>query len=91
MEIKKEYFLLGHKLPYSISPTVHKLIAKYLDIKDFDYSICETCNSEGLDEEVLATNIIKNSPFKGINVTNPHKTIAYNLCDFLDEIALKTF
>lgn len=85
---KGSFFLLGHYLPYSLSPLIHNKISQRLNGQSFNYQICETYNSE--NEKAFARDIILNYPYIGINVTNPHKKLAFELCDTLDNICLET-
>lgn len=64
-----KYFLVGERLNYSYSP----LIYKYFGINNYN---------------LFPTNDFKsilNIDFKGINITNPYKKVAYQICDCLDD------
>lgn len=67
-------YLVGKSLPYSFSKTIHQLLGNE------HYELYETDNFK----EIL------DLPFTFINVTNPYKTEAYNICCELSDIAKET-
>lgn len=73
----KKYGLIGEKLPYSYSKTVHKALGAY------EYDVCEV-KREDVVSFVSSTNLL------GFNVTVPYKKTVLPLMDTLDETALLT-
>ncbi len=69
-----KYGLLGKKIPYSKSPTLHSKFG------DYEYNLIEL-------EEAQLPNFFKKRDFDGINVTIPYKIEAYKYCDELSEAA----
>ncbi len=69
-----KYGLLGKKIPYSKSPTLHSKFG------DYEYGLIE------LEEDQLP-DFFKKRSFNGINVTIPYKLEAYKYCDELSEAA----
>lgn len=67
-------YLVGKSLPYSFSKTIHHLLGNE------NYELYETDDFK----EILKL------PFTFINVTNPYKTEAYNICTELSDIAKET-
>lgn len=65
-----EYGLIGKELPYTLSPLI------YQELGLNNYQVIETNN-------FLKT--IKKIDFKGVNITNPYKTDAFNYCALLDD------
>lgn len=66
--------LLGRKLGHSYSPQIHALLGDYV------YRLYEV-EPENLE------NLIKTTPFDGLNVTIPYKKAVMEFCDILDPIA----
>ncbi|MGD9604995.1 MAG: shikimate kinase [Bacilli bacterium] len=71
---KNDFFLVGKKLDYSLSPIIHQLLGNE------KYALMEINQFEA----------IKNIPFQAINITNPYKTEAYYSCDDYAEEAKLT-
>lgn len=69
-----EYYLIGKKIEYSYSPIIYKLLGIS------NYKLLEVDEFPNLHK----------INFKGINVTIPYKHLAFDMCDELDEIALKS-
>lgn len=69
-----KYFLVGKSLEYSFSPFIYK----ELGIDNYNLFPTDDFND------------VKKIDFLGINVTNPYKKEAYNLCSELDESASST-
>lgn len=76
-----KYGLLGRKLSHSISPVIHRIILKSLNI-DATYDLLE-CEEEQLESYIQA---LKNLEFQGFNVTIPYKKV---IMKYLDEITPK--
>lgn len=76
--MKDKYGLIGEKLPHSISPLVHNLIFKKLNI-DAEYKLYE------IERHKLGSALkdFSDLGFKGLNVTIPYKV---SVMEFLDEI-----
>lgn len=87
--MKNHYGILGREISYTLSPRLHKIIFKNLNI-DGEYEIIDTANFS--DEELAVMNTIgrlKNGELKGINVTIPYKEKIISYLDGMDEIAKK--
>ena len=69
-----EYGLVGAKLGHSYSVPIHAQLGTY------DYRLYER------DEQAFI-DLMKNRPFKGLNVTIPYKKLAYEMCDELSDTA----
>ena len=73
-----KYGLLGHKIDYSLSPIIHKMI----NPSGIEYKILDL-PAEALKEklpEMVAD-------FQGFNVTIPHKQQIMDMCDEVDPLA----
>ncbi|HNZ50261.1 MAG TPA: shikimate kinase [Bacilli bacterium] len=66
-----DFFLVGKKLDYSLSPLIHLLMG------NLRYGLWETEHFES----------IQKLPFQALNVTNPFKTAAFECCDESSEEA----
>lgn len=77
-----KFGLLGKTLSYSLSPEIHKLIMKKLNI-DGDYKVYE------FQEEMLNTAVdwFKANDIKGVNVTIPYKVSVMKYIDKLSSEA----
>jgi len=75
-----KYGLLGHKIAYSLSPVIHKMINR----AGIDYEILDL-SPEDLPQKL--PEIVKG--FSGFNVTIPHKQVIMELCREIDPIAEK--
>ncbi|MDP4143513.1 MAG: shikimate dehydrogenase [Bacillota bacterium] len=73
------YGLLGEKLGHSISPEIHSLIFKELNIEG-SYNLFEV-DKEKLQDVVVGLKALKS---KGVNVTIPYKM---DVMEYLDEIS----
>lgn len=73
-EMQKKYFLVGKRLSYSYSETIHN----YFD--NLNYAMMEVDQFQD----------IMNIPFLGINITNPFKHEAFKNCNLTDEISKRT-
>lgn len=71
------YGLLGRTLGHSYSPRIHALLGA-----EYDYRLFEV-----EPEDVAA--FMRESGFRGVNVTIPYKVDAMNLCDELSDAARK--
>lgn len=80
-ESMKGYGLIGERLSHSISPKIHELILKEINIKGV-YNIYET-NRDKLQETLLQ---LRNDNIKGVNITIPYKI---SVMEFLDDISKK--
>ncbi len=72
----KDYGLLGEKLGHSFSPQIHK------ELGDYDYELFQQ-PPEAVED------FLKNSGFKGINVTIPYKQTVMPYCGELSPAAEK--
>ena len=75
----KQFALIGHPLGHSLSPALHKMIYRQLEIDDAVYS-CVDLEEGGLKRFFTG---FRAGGFAGINVTVPHKS---NVIPLLDEI-----
>ncbi len=69
------FSLIGKKLTHSFSKEIHTKMGLEYDLVELE------------EQDVPA--FIKNTDYKGFNVTIPYKEVAYKCCDKLDESALK--
>lgn len=67
--------LVGHPISHSLSPKIHQLFAKQLGL-DIEYRLIDT-PPEDLYQNI-ATFFAENG--QGLNITIPHKSVAYNAC-----------
>ena len=74
------YGLLGHKINYSLSPIIHKMI----NTSGIEYKILDLSPEELKDKLPSIVN-----DFSGFNVTIPHKQQIMNMCDEVDPLAAK--
>lgn len=70
----KKYGLVGGTLGHSVSPYIHSLFG------DYDYSLMPMDAGE-------LKRFVKSGDFGGINVTVPHKRLAFSICDVLSKRA----
>ena len=78
-EIKK-FAVLGHPIAHSLSPQIHLLFAKEFAI-DLEYKKFDI-NSDNFFENVKR---LKIEGYRGLNITLPLKTSAFEICDQLSE------
>jgi shikimate dehydrogenase len=78
----KKFSIFGNPVAHSISPNMHNLALKGLNI---DGLYTKTLLEDG--SQIIEK--FKELKLDGANVTVPHKEFAYKLCDNLDEFAAK--
>lgn len=67
--------LIGSPLSHSLSPKIHSHFAEQFDM-NFEYSLLDT-PTESVEDTILS---FFADGGRGLNVTMPHKTFAYNFC-----------
>ncbi|KAJ4249066.1 hypothetical protein NW762_012398 [Fusarium torreyae] len=72
---KKQFYIFGHNISYSLSPTLHDAGFRALDLDNY-YQIHD---SEGIDESV--EQIVRRPDFGSVSVTIPHKLQITKLLD----------
>jgi shikimate dehydrogenase len=76
----KKFAVLGHPISHSLSPQIHLLFAKEFAI-DLEYKKFDI-NSDNFFENVKR---LKIEGYRGLNITLPLKTSAFEICDQLSE------
>lgn len=77
--MQNKYGLIGKKLSHSYSPIIHSIILKEIGCEG-TYELIETENESEIGKKL---NDLKNSGYKGLNVTIPYKT---SVMPFLNRI-----
>lgn len=77
--------VIGHPIAHSKSPLIHNYWINH-------YGLSGTYEALDIPPEELKTalpDLLKNHGYRGFNLTIPHKEIAMNICDEIDEVGHK--
>ena len=84
-EIIKNFAVLGHPISHSLSPKIHQQFADQFKMK-INYQRLDI--ESGNFKETLTN--LKLKGYRGLNITLPLKTLAYEACDELSATAKLT-